>query len=242
MSFISSIKDGAIKAQTDKGICASLTIAQAILESGWGKSAPGNNLFGIKWTQGCGFLANNLLTTEYINGVLVKVTASFRAYNTLNDSIYDHAKFLVDNSRYANLIGVKDYKKACTLIQQDGYATDPSYTKLLIQIIEENNLNQYDEVVPEEVKEVIEMVGAIVVYGNRDDQGPAELLADFLKCPTIDSQRTFDYSHNDPVICVGAVPTGGLLFTGYSKKLLVGTNRYETAKMVSAFIDSGAKI
>jgi hypothetical protein len=142
--FINSIKDGAIKAQSQYGICASMTMAQAILESGYGRYAPGNNLFGIKWTSGCGYRSHTLSTKECYNGVWQTIQAAFRVYNSLADSLLDHAKFLVENSRYANLRGVTDYRQACKLIQEDGYATDPNYTTQLINIIESNNLNQYD--------------------------------------------------------------------------------------------------
>lgn len=234
--FIDVIKNGAIKAQSELGICASLTIAQAILESGWGKYAPGNNLFGIKWTSGCGYSSQNLLTTEYIDGVAKKVYADFRAYNSLEDSLYDHAQFLAENNRYDNLKGITDYLTACGLIQKDGYATDPNYSNLLIEIIEENNLNQFDI-----IKEKKEMVGTIVVYGSNDDEGAAKLVADAINCPTMDSQRKYDYSHFNPVICVGAVPNGGMPFTSYCTKLIQGTNRYETAKLALEFIKNGCK-
>ena len=141
--FINFIKDGAIRAQQQYGICASLTMAQAILESGWGKYAPGNNLFGIKWTPGCGYGNRTLATKEYEGGRWVTVDSEFRTYNSMNDSVYDHARFLVQNSRYHNLLGVRDYKTACQLIRVDGYATDPNYSNQLIELIEEYNLNQY---------------------------------------------------------------------------------------------------
>ncbi|MBC2578835.1 glucosaminidase domain-containing protein [Clostridium sp. DJ247] len=144
--FINLVKKGAIEAQSHFGICASLTIAQAILESSYGKSDPGNNLFGIKWTNGCGYRSQTLPTREYYNGVWETINAQFRVYDSLADSVYDHALFLVNNSRYSNLLGVKDYKIACKLIQQDGYATDPNYTSQLTEIIEQYQLYQYDAI------------------------------------------------------------------------------------------------
>lgn len=175
MDFIDSIKDGAIKMQKQFGICASLTIAQAILESNWGKSAPGNNLFGIKWTNGCGYRSQSLSTKEFMNGTWQTIQAAFRAYNSLEDSIYDHAKFLVQNKRYSNLIGVKDYKKACKLIQQDGYATAPNYADQLIKIIEENKLYKYD------MEDNI--VDRIVLYYGDADAFAAIIVSQKEKCP-----------------------------------------------------------
>lgn len=144
-SFINSVKDGAIKGMKNYGVLASLTIAQAILESGWGSSAlstQANNLFGIKANGSTDYVV--MKTKEYVNGEYITVDAKFRKYKSWNESIEDHAKFLVENKRYKNLIGEKDYKKACTLIQQDGYATDPKYASSLITLIEQNKLNQYD--------------------------------------------------------------------------------------------------
>lgn len=146
--FINLIKDGAIKAQEKYGICASLTMAQAILETGWGEHAPENNMFGIKWTPRCGYDKQLLITKEFLKGTMRTIRDYFRSYNSLSDSVYDHAMFLVQNSRYKNLLGVKDYKVACRLIKEDGYATDPNYAQQLIQLIEENNLNKFDNIQP----------------------------------------------------------------------------------------------
>jgi len=144
-SFISKVKDGAIKGMQQYGVLASVTIAQAILESGWGTNTPGNNLFGIKWSRG--YDSQILATKEYENGKCISINAAFRRYSSWNDSLSDHALFLKQNSRYANLLGKTDYKTVCNLIKQDGYATDPNYATLLIQLIEQNNLNQYDAVI-----------------------------------------------------------------------------------------------
>lgn len=143
--FINRVKNGAISGMSKYNVLASLTIAQAILESGWGGSTlsqNANNLFGIKATGSEPYVL--METTEYVNGKPVRVNAKFRKYNSWNESIEDHGRFLVQNSRYKNLIGVRDYKTACRLISQDGYATDPNYASMLIRLIEENNLNAYD--------------------------------------------------------------------------------------------------
>lgn len=141
--FIGKVKGGAQESMKNYGILASLTIAQAILESGWGEHAPGNNLFGIK-ANGWKGKTQILTTTEYVNGRAVKVKAAFRVYGSWDESIADHAKFLVTNARYKNLIGEKNYKLACQKIQSDGYATSPTYAQKLIKLIEQYNLTQYD--------------------------------------------------------------------------------------------------
>lgn len=145
-AFIDSISPGAVATMKKYGVLASVTIAQAILESGWGNSGltlNANNLFGIKATGNEPYV--EMKTIEYINGQINTIYAKFRKYSSLAESIADHGKFLVVNSRYKNLLWLKDYKKVCSLIQQDGYATDPNYSNLLISIIEENNLQKYDD-------------------------------------------------------------------------------------------------
>jgi Muramidase (flagellum-specific) len=148
-AFINQIKDGAIQCMKEKKILASLTIAQAIQESGWGDSwlsKNANNLFGIKQWGYPTFVT--MPTEEYINGQNVTVNANFRKYNNWAESIMDHANFLLENSRYANLIGLTDANKAAELIREDGYATDPNYTQSLKNIISENNLTQFDVIAP----------------------------------------------------------------------------------------------
>lgn len=81
-------------------IAASLTIAQAALESGWGNSGltvKANNLFGIKGSGPAGSIA--VRTTEYLNGKPVQVTAAFRAYNDWGESVADHSALIVGVSR-----------------------------------------------------------------------------------------------------------------------------------------------
>ena len=122
-------------------ILASLTIAQAILESGWGLSGltlRSNNLFGIKG-QGV-----NSATFEYINGKRIDIVAGFKAYPDWETSIADHSGLFLRLSRYKNLIGCTDYKQACKNVQADGYATAPNYADSLIKLIEQYKLYQYD--------------------------------------------------------------------------------------------------
>ena len=130
-------------------ILNSLTIAQAILESNYGNSilaTKANALFGIKadksWT-GKYFSKD---TNECYDGKnMVTINANFRAYDSWEESIIDHCKFLQKN-RYKNLIGDMDYKRVCNNIYKDGYATDPKYPEKLISLIEKYNLTKYDNV------------------------------------------------------------------------------------------------
>ncbi len=161
MGFIAIVAPGAIKAYTKYGVLPSLTIAQAILESDWGKSAPGYNLFGIKWTDGCGYESQELNTTEYINGKKTSVKDYFRKYTSYDQSIDDHGR-LFTYQRYRPVIEAckaNDYKQACIQVQACGYATDPTYATQLIEIIQSYNLNKYDDEVKRvEITNVIDAV------------------------------------------------------------------------------------
>jgi lysozyme len=141
--FISKVAPGAQAAQRKYGALASVTIAQAILESGWGQHSISNNLFGIK-ANGTTGKTVTVNTKEFVNGEYVNIQAAFRAYDSFADSVEDHGKFLAGNARYKNLLGCKDYGKVCGLLQQDGYATEPDYAEQLIGIIRQYRLNQYD--------------------------------------------------------------------------------------------------
>jgi flagellum-specific peptidoglycan hydrolase FlgJ len=150
---INSIKEGALKGYADYGILPSLTIAQAILESGWGSSQlsmRANNLFGIKAFSNWGGDKITLPTTEWYGDKKHVINADFRAYESLNDSIEDHNKLLAAE-RYKPARGCSDYREACRKIYECGYATDPGYAEKLIRIIEENKLYEFDdtEVLPE---------------------------------------------------------------------------------------------
>lgn len=147
VNFINQVAPDAIQAWKDYKILPSLTIAQAILESYYGfswLSVNANNYFGIKadyyWTGDYVILP----TLEYdVKGVPFTANEKFRKYRSLHDSTVDHTKFLL-KPRYANIIGVTDYREATVNIQQDGYATDPNYANLLQSIIKTHNLTQYD--------------------------------------------------------------------------------------------------
>lgn len=143
--FIEKVAQYAVADYNRSKILPSLTIAQAILESGWGKSGLAvrcNNLFGIKGKyQGQGEV---FPTKEFMGGKWITIEAEFRKYPTFEGSIRDHND-LLQKPRYKKVKGEKDYKKACHAIKEAGYATDPNYPALLIDIIERLKLNKYDE-------------------------------------------------------------------------------------------------
>lgn len=145
--FILKISRGAVEGMRKYGILPSVTMAQAILESGWGKSGltkASNNLFGIKAGGSWSGDVVSYPTKEYVDGKYVDVTADFRAYDSLDASMEDHGAFLAGLDRYKNIIGVKDFREVCRLLQEDGYATAPNYASSLIALIEQHDLAAYD--------------------------------------------------------------------------------------------------
>ena len=133
-------------ARDGRGILPSLTLAQAILESGWGTSElaqKANALFGIKAGAGWKGPRYEKKTAEHIDGKQVEITAAFRAYGSWEESITDHGAFL-RAARYKAVVGERDYKKACRAVHAAGYATDPGYADYLIRLIEQYSLTAWD--------------------------------------------------------------------------------------------------
>ena len=144
-SFLAKIKPFVIADMKKTGIPASLTAAQAFIESRKGNSGltvKCNNLFGIKGTYNG--QSGKFMTTEYYNGKAQRVLADFRAYPSWLESISDHSAMFLRMPRYHNLIGCKDYKQACIFVKQDGYATSPTYTQTLTNTIERFKLYKWD--------------------------------------------------------------------------------------------------
>lgn len=146
--FIAKVGAQASADMKQSGVLASLTLAQAILESNWGASAltvKANALFGIKADSKWSGKTYTIATKECYDGVnFVTVNAKFRAYSSWEQSIADHAAFLTGLSRYAAVIGERSYKKACAAVHKAGYATDPGYADKLIRLIETYGLTAYD--------------------------------------------------------------------------------------------------
>ena len=146
-AFIQSVAPGAIQGWNEYKVLPSITVAQAIVESGWGRSAlstQAHNLFGIKGS----YNGNSVVmrTREVYGGRSVYVNANFRSYANNSESVTDHGRFLNVNSRYRNLLGDTNYASVANKLRQDGYATDPSYASTLIRFVQTYNLNQLDAV------------------------------------------------------------------------------------------------
>jgi LysM repeat protein len=139
--YIESYKDEAIKEMLMYNIPASITLAQGMLESGNGNSdlaVYANNHFGIKchvgW-DGPSYIKDDDTQNE-----------CFRKYPSVLDSYTDHSRFLKGRARYASLFELKrnDYKGWAEGLKTAGYATDPKYTRRLLELIEFHKLYQYD--------------------------------------------------------------------------------------------------
>lgn len=150
------------------GILASISAAQFILESGYGKSElaqNANNCFGMKcslsgntwsgstWDGTSKYIKET--KEEYTSGTLTTITAEFRKYPSVEKSIADHSAYLLgamngSKKRYEGLAGCTDYKKVAQLIKDGGYATSSTYVSKLCSNIERFNLTQYDATEPPE--------------------------------------------------------------------------------------------
>ena len=139
--FISGLMPHAEAAARELGVDPRNLIAQAALETGWGRSQPGgdsHNLFGIKaganW-NGASVQAN---TEEFDAGVASRDVASFRAYGSPRESVEDYVRLIRDNPRYAGAMNTgNDVQAFGNALQRGGYATDPDYVRKLAAVAAE---------------------------------------------------------------------------------------------------------
>ena len=142
-SFVDRMLPAALAAQGASGIPARYMVAQAALETGWGRSVPkaadgttSFNIFGIKagasWT---GKVAE-VTTTEFVGGVPQKRIARFRAYDSYEDSFKDYSRMISESPRYAKVRQQTGSAQAFAAgLQKAGYATDPDYAAKLSRAI-----------------------------------------------------------------------------------------------------------
>lgn len=146
-AFIQSVAQGAINGWHTYQVLPSVTVAQAILESGWGSSylsTAAHNLFGIKGSYNGNSI--RLQTREVYNGQSVYIYDNFRAYANNDQSVEDHGAFLNQNSRYHNLLGDTSYVSVANKLRADGYATDPNYASALINLVQTYGLDRLDSI------------------------------------------------------------------------------------------------
>lgn len=114
------------------GLDPRLVLAQAALETGYGRSAPGMNYFGIKSHGRSG--GQTLQTSEFEGGQMVSQPASFRGYESPEQSFEDYADFLLSNPRYGGVLSAVGIEDQIAEMAKSGYATDPQYGAKLANI------------------------------------------------------------------------------------------------------------
>ncbi|HWH01128.1 MAG TPA: sporangiospore maturation cell wall hydrolase GsmA [Pilimelia sp.] len=149
--FIARVAGPARASMREHRVPASVTIAQAILESGWGRSSlasADHNYFGIKCFGTPGPIAVGCRaypTTECERSRCFRTTATFRVYRSLGDSVRDHGRFLVVNPRYRPAFAhTRDPQRFTEAIHRAGYATAPGYARSVNGLIRQYGLTRYD--------------------------------------------------------------------------------------------------
>ena len=137
-AFVASIAPAAKAVAEELGIDPRIVIAQAALETGWGTSVIGNNLFGIKsHGKQDGLMVQ---THEVVDGERIKVRDSFRQYDNYDDSIADYGSFLQLNKRYKPMLQAATLQEQVEALGKSGYATDPEYADKVMAIAKSKRL------------------------------------------------------------------------------------------------------
>jgi len=149
--FIARMAGPARQSMARDRVPASVTIAQAIIESGWGHSrlsADDHNYFGIKCFGTPGPIAvgcRTYATSECERSHCFRTEATFRTYRDYRDSVRDHGRFLVVNPRYRPAFAyTRDANRFVVEIHKAGYATAPGYAKAVIALMQQHNLYRFD--------------------------------------------------------------------------------------------------
>ena len=148
--FLRKLWPHAEAAARELGVAPEALLAQAALETGWGRhimpgadGQPSYNLFGIKADRGWDGQLVNMSTVEYKDGVAMKTRAAFRAYGSYTESFTDYVEFLKANPRYQKaLAAASDPEAFVEELQRAGYATDPAYAAKLKRILGSEDLAQ----------------------------------------------------------------------------------------------------
>lgn len=145
--FLEELTPYAQEVSLTHGVRPSLLVAQAALESNWGKSQlaqDSNNYFGVKNPVG-----REYATKEFTQNEWTEINASFREYDSVYESVLDYANLLKngtswDENLYQEVIEAPTYKEAAYALTKAGYATDPRYAEKIIQIIDSHQLDTLD--------------------------------------------------------------------------------------------------
>ncbi|NLC20531.1 MAG: flagellar assembly peptidoglycan hydrolase FlgJ [Halomonadaceae bacterium] len=140
--FLDRLTAPARAASRQTGVPAELILAQAALETGWGRheiatATGGNshNLFGIKAGRSWSGPTTDIVTHEYIDGQRTRVVDSFRVYGSFEEAFTDYARLIGNNPRYAAVTTAGSAEQAARALQSGGYATDPAYADKLIAVM-----------------------------------------------------------------------------------------------------------
>lgn len=141
-AFVATMLPMAQQAADRIGVDPLYLVAQAALETGWGKSvmrqqdgSSSHNLFGIKATGSWQGAQARAITSEFKGGQMVKETADFRSYDSYQDSFHDLVTLLQSNNRYKEVLSAADKPEQFVReLQKAGYATDPEYASKISQI------------------------------------------------------------------------------------------------------------
>lgn len=156
--FFKEYSQDAINEQIRSGIPASIILAQAAIESGYGQSLltiQANNFFGIK--QGNNWNGETAVFSTQNDST---ATSVFRKYATPRDSFKDHTDFLNSNKRYVSCFGNTDYIAWANCLEHAGYSETAGYGQSLINLIQKYNLQEYDK---KAVQKKIIIYGLIVI-------------------------------------------------------------------------------
>ncbi|KXS39129.1 MAG: flagellar protein FlgJ [Halomonadaceae bacterium T82-2] len=141
-SFVDTLRGPAQAAARQTGVPAELILAQAALETGWGRyeipTAEGgnsHNLFGIKAGSQWRGETTDIVTTEYVDGRPEQRVDRFRVYDDYQAAFTDYARLIGDNPRYAGVVTATSGDQAARALQTGGYATDPHYADKLIAVM-----------------------------------------------------------------------------------------------------------
>lgn len=142
-SFLARLQEPARAASEASGVPAELILAQAALETGWGRheiatASGGNshNLFGIKAGANWQGPTTEVRTTEYVDGRPQSRIERFRVYDSFEAAFTDYARLIGSNPRYAGVVDAPNAQQAARALQAGGYATDPAYADKLIAVME----------------------------------------------------------------------------------------------------------
>ncbi len=130
VSFAKSIWPFIAQSAQSLGVSPVALLAQLALETGWGTSMPGNNIFGIKAHGGLPTTTD--ATTEEAGGSIVNTTANFAAYPSLAQSVADYTHLIM--ARFGNAIGSSSIAQFATALQSGGYATDSAYASKIVGV------------------------------------------------------------------------------------------------------------